>query len=420
MDRAIEPAIPSGPAGNDGDAACAVWMNYFDGGLKCGRPLHNAPAGADPTPVCLMHSNDPGRQIGLLFDEFRKQFETILKDAGDGSARCERFVFPRVDLRGHTIKAICQFVRATFTQEAAFSGTAFTQEPQFGGAPFSSALSLRRRNFQKAPPSPEPHSPTSLCSEKRSSTEVATSSSPRSFRTLTSARLSSTATPCSLAQASPCPQISTGRHSPLIHASPERSLSRRQTLWRQHFSKPPTGAPRSFLRTQSSDAQSSILRSLASPARSLLWLSLRTRAASSSTTLISPAHSSTIAMSVRSGSPPLCVGETGTGIGGATWERRYSRRSSLSTRSTARISNATASETTAPSLRSINNSKRTTMRGSITGRGTNSTLAKWRCSASPEHRKDTSPARGVGRTATSTSLLFTVGAATMATVIGSQ
>jgi uncharacterized protein YjbI with pentapeptide repeats len=145
MDRAIEPAIPSGPAGNDGDAACAVWMNYFDGGLKCGRPLHNAPAGADPTPVCLMHSNDPGKQIGLLFDEFRKQFETILKDAGDGSARCERFVFPRVDLRGHTIKAICQFVRATFTQEADFSGTTFTQEPQFGGATF-----LKRAVFEKA------------------------------------------------------------------------------------------------------------------------------------------------------------------------------------------------------------------------------------------------------------------------------
>src|SRR5579872_342406 len=78
MDRAMEPATPSGSAGNDGDASCAVWMNYFDAGLKCGRPIHNAPAGADSIPVCLMHSNDPGKQSGPLFDEFSRQFETIL------------------------------------------------------------------------------------------------------------------------------------------------------------------------------------------------------------------------------------------------------------------------------------------------------------------------------------------------------
>jgi uncharacterized protein YjbI with pentapeptide repeats len=149
MDCAMDPAIPSGSPGNDGEALCAVWMNYFDAGLKCGRPLHNAPAGADSVPVCLMHSNDPGKQSGPLFVEFWRQFEIILGDSGVGPAHCERFVFPRVDLRGRTINAFCQFVKATFTQEADLSGATFTQDPQFSGATFVKRAVFSKTNFPK-------------------------------------------------------------------------------------------------------------------------------------------------------------------------------------------------------------------------------------------------------------------------------
>jgi uncharacterized protein YjbI with pentapeptide repeats len=124
-------------------------MNYFDAGPTCCRLVHNAPAGVDPVPVCLMHSNDPNKQSGPLFDEFWRHFEIILANAGEGPAHFDRFVFPRLDLRGRTINSFCQFVKATFSQDADFSHVTFTQDPQFSGASFLKRAVFNKTIFQK-------------------------------------------------------------------------------------------------------------------------------------------------------------------------------------------------------------------------------------------------------------------------------
>ena len=68
------------------EVGCLIEWGYR--GPKCGRELHAAPDGVDEQPVCLMHSNDPGKhkQSGQLFEKFWLEFERILKAAGEGAA----------------------------------------------------------------------------------------------------------------------------------------------------------------------------------------------------------------------------------------------------------------------------------------------------------------------------------------------
>jgi len=135
-------------------------ISMFPKSLRCGRPLHCAPAGVDAVPVCLMHSGDLGKRTGMLLNDFSLEFETILKIAGHGTANFKGFVFPQLDLAGRKILATCSFRGATFTQIADFfqasfmqgvdfSNATFAEEVYFGRGTFGSLASFRRTNFRE-------------------------------------------------------------------------------------------------------------------------------------------------------------------------------------------------------------------------------------------------------------------------------
>ena len=128
-----------------GGAGCPVRMG--SSGPICGRPIYSAPEGLDDSPVCLMHSKDPGKQTEVLFDEFWLEFEAILKTVGVGEAHFESFVFPRLLLRERKILAICRFENATFTQNAIFLGATFTQNADFSQATFTQTANFRSATF---------------------------------------------------------------------------------------------------------------------------------------------------------------------------------------------------------------------------------------------------------------------------------
>ena len=140
--KVLDPsARPSaGPAA--ADLLCPVSMGLES---PCGRLVHNAPPGVDEVPVCLMHSKDPARQDGALFDAFWAEFDWIMEAAGTGDAHFEMFVFPRLYLRKTTIDAACHFDWATFTQYADFSGTTFARDVSFRKATFA-----RKADFSQA------------------------------------------------------------------------------------------------------------------------------------------------------------------------------------------------------------------------------------------------------------------------------
>jgi hypothetical protein len=76
-----EPDESAAAKGGKVEVGCLIEWSYR--GPKCGRELHAAPDGVDEQPVCLMHSNDPGKQSGALFDAFWLEFERTLEAAGD-------------------------------------------------------------------------------------------------------------------------------------------------------------------------------------------------------------------------------------------------------------------------------------------------------------------------------------------------
>jgi hypothetical protein len=63
--------------GDEVEVGCPISMYYHGFGPRCGRKLHVAPEGVDEKHVCLMHSNDPVKQSGPLFEEFRLEFERV-------------------------------------------------------------------------------------------------------------------------------------------------------------------------------------------------------------------------------------------------------------------------------------------------------------------------------------------------------
>jgi uncharacterized protein YjbI with pentapeptide repeats len=130
-----EPDESAAAKGGKVEVGCLIEWGYRD--PKCGRELHAAPDGVDEQPVCLMHSNDPGKQSGPLFDTFWQEFERILEEAGGGEAHFERFVFPKLDFSKRKFQAICRFNYATFTQNADFFKATFTRNADFTGATFT-------------------------------------------------------------------------------------------------------------------------------------------------------------------------------------------------------------------------------------------------------------------------------------------
>jgi uncharacterized protein YjbI with pentapeptide repeats len=131
-----------------GDAAaavCPVEMSYP--AQRCRRKLHVAPEGADDKPVCLMHSKDPNKQSGGLFDAFWLEFVGILEKAVEGEAHFERFVFPLADFSKREFRAICRFEGAIFTQNAHFNEATFTQNAYFGEAKFKRVAVFWKATF---------------------------------------------------------------------------------------------------------------------------------------------------------------------------------------------------------------------------------------------------------------------------------
>ncbi len=111
----------------------------------CGRAIHNAPAGVDKEPVCLMHSNDPSKNDA----QFQQELDRTLAEAGDGLADFSDFVFPSANYRHREFKASCLFLRATFTQAADFGWASFTRAAHFADATFTQDASFIEARFTR-------------------------------------------------------------------------------------------------------------------------------------------------------------------------------------------------------------------------------------------------------------------------------
>src|SRR5712692_10555153 len=92
---------------------CPVEMHK---GKLCDRPIYHMQSAYDQTPVCLMHSRDPGKSDAA----FQEEFEAILKAAGNGIADFTAFVFPSANYEKREFKAPCVFSGARFAQDAYF------------------------------------------------------------------------------------------------------------------------------------------------------------------------------------------------------------------------------------------------------------------------------------------------------------
>jgi uncharacterized protein YjbI with pentapeptide repeats len=95
-----------------------------------------------------MHSKDPHKQSGPLFEAFWQEFDGILEEAGEGVAHFERFVFPKLYLKHRYFRAICRFDEATFTQEANFEEVTFAQRVVFVQATFMHVANFSKAKFK--------------------------------------------------------------------------------------------------------------------------------------------------------------------------------------------------------------------------------------------------------------------------------
>lgn len=116
--------------------------------LPCGRPIHDAPAGCDEKPVCLMHSLDPNKP----HDEFKREVDAIL--ASSSSQHRPKFcfdfsgfVFLVADFRGRTFDKKTDFSGATFTRTANFTNVTFTEVADFHLATFAKKSYYRNAIF---------------------------------------------------------------------------------------------------------------------------------------------------------------------------------------------------------------------------------------------------------------------------------
>jgi uncharacterized protein YjbI with pentapeptide repeats len=131
------------------DEGCPVKMGVAGSKWKCNRPLHNPSSWSDERPVCLMHSKDPNKGKGKLFEVFWREFEVILENAGEGEAHFEGFSFPELDLRGRCFRAVCRFDGAIFTKSTDFSNATFTQDTIFSHATFTHGANFMHASFTR-------------------------------------------------------------------------------------------------------------------------------------------------------------------------------------------------------------------------------------------------------------------------------
>jgi len=136
-------AKDEGAEGGAAKAGCPVWGLHMD--YRCWRPIHAAPEGTDARSVCLMHSKDPAKLSGSLYEKFWTEFEATLDAAGDGVALFDGFVFPEIDFRSREFHAMCIFSQAIFKQRADFYRAKFKEGAYFIGAKFK-----QRPNFTSA------------------------------------------------------------------------------------------------------------------------------------------------------------------------------------------------------------------------------------------------------------------------------
>jgi len=122
--------------------ACPVEM--FDGNA-CGRPIFQAEESADDAPVCLMHSEDPGKDA----EAFEEELDLILDQAQtDGSvADFSWFVIPFMDGSNRTFAPKCRFRCATFVHDAVFEGSIFLADADFGQAKFHEGAFFQGATF---------------------------------------------------------------------------------------------------------------------------------------------------------------------------------------------------------------------------------------------------------------------------------
>ena len=103
-----------------------------------------------------MHSKDPGKLSGPLFELFWSAFEGILGAAGDQAAQFDHFVFPSLNFKGREFLAYCSFNEATFSRDADFRQAAFARSADFTRASFtknaifSGTLFKQRVKFNRA------------------------------------------------------------------------------------------------------------------------------------------------------------------------------------------------------------------------------------------------------------------------------
>lgn len=109
-------------------------------GRPCGRPLHDSPSAVDKVRVCLMHSADPQKNDA----EFQREFDRILRDAGNGVADFSSFVFLNSNYGGRSFSARCLFAWVTFMGDANFNRAKFTR------VNFNVATFTRDANFDFA------------------------------------------------------------------------------------------------------------------------------------------------------------------------------------------------------------------------------------------------------------------------------
>lgn len=91
----------------------------------CDRKVHHSPKGTDREPVCLMHSKDPAKSFGDLYDNFWKEIDALVDAAGNGVACFEKMVFPELRFGRNEIQCECNFEQAIFRQYAEFDGLTF-------------------------------------------------------------------------------------------------------------------------------------------------------------------------------------------------------------------------------------------------------------------------------------------------------
>jgi len=121
-------------------------------GAPCQRPIHPAPDGVDPMPVCQMHSKDPQKDSAQFHDQFQQEIQAIL----DGTSAYNRrknthdftgFVFLAADFSHATFTQNANFSHATFTQNANFSLATFTQYADFSLATFTQYADFSHATF---------------------------------------------------------------------------------------------------------------------------------------------------------------------------------------------------------------------------------------------------------------------------------